>query len=560
MQIANLDRLRGLLIAGCFSEAREGYECLLGLGLHKGEASAGLGTIYLQQGDLAGALDYYSLALEEDPDNAEVLCQKGLVLSELSLFQDALDCFTAAQTISPESAEIYNNRAVVLRAMGRLQEALQDYNHAITLQPCYGQAWRNRGIVLRGLKRLDEAIKSYDQAISIYAEDAQAWNYRGHVLREQGLLEQALASYAEAVRSTPEYAEAHYNSSIVLRELSRLDEAIHCCDLAVTYAPDYADAWWNKAEILILKGDFAQGWPMFEWRWKSFRHGKTFRDVGKPLWLGDGEILGKRILLSVDGGLGDTIQFCRYAHLLKKRGANVIIEAADSLLPLLKESFDSIELTAYQNPLPTFDLHCPQMSLPGAFKESADSIYAPLPYLKPPASFKNFWSEKLGEKTRPRIGIVWSGGCMHYKGQEHRSVPLHELHDLLSLDAEFHCLQKVILNSDQDALTQVNVQTWEEHLHDFAETAALTSLMDLVISIDTAVAHLAGALQKDVWVMLPSDADMRWMIARSDSPWYPGVMRLFRQVSCGSWREIIHEVGTELNAWLNQPHSEVSLA
>jgi ADP-heptose:LPS heptosyltransferase len=216
------------------------------------------------------------------------------------------------------------------------------------------------------------------------------------------------------------------------------------------------------------------------------------------------------------------------------------------LIPLLRESFDSIELTPYLQPLPEFDCHCPQMSLPGAFRQSVDQLTADLPYLRAPALHREAWAARLGPKTRPRIGLVWSGGNLHYKGQEHRSIPLDQMQVLLTQDAEFHCLQKVILESDRPALSGLPIQTWENALHDFAETAALISQMDLVISVDTAVAHLAGAMGQQVWVTLPFDPDMRWMLHRADTPWYPGVMRLFRQPALGDWSTPLNSVREQM--------------
>jgi tetratricopeptide (TPR) repeat protein len=502
--------------------------------------------IHAQDGHYVLSLECFSLALKANPNVAEIHSQKGVVLFQLSRFSEALECLTQALTIQPNTAEFYNNRAIVLTKMERRQEALDDYNRAVEIRPEYGNAWKNRGIVLRSLELLDESLASYDRALEINPKGAQTWNYRGHVLRQLGRLEDSLASYREAVRIRPDYAEAHYNQSLVLREFGRLTQAIECCDRATTLVPDYADAWWNRAEILVLTGDFENGWPMFEWRWKSDRHGKEFREVGKPLWLGEGPLEGKRLLVNVDGGLGDVIQFCRYAPLLVQQGARVILEAQVGLIPLLRESFDSIELTPYLQPLPEFDCHCPQMSLPGAFRQSVDQLTADLPYLRAPALHREAWAARLGPKTRPRIGLVWSGGNLHYKGQEHRSIPLDQMQVLLTQDAEFHCLQKVILESDRPALSGLPIQTWENALHDFAETAALISQMDLVISVDTAVAHLAGAMGQQVWVTLPFDPDMRWMLHRADTPWYPGVMRLFRQPALGDWSTPLNSVREQM--------------
>ncbi|MES2596692.1 MAG: tetratricopeptide repeat protein [Verrucomicrobiota bacterium] len=542
--------LTALHQAGHLNEAKEKYEALLREAPASSFALAGLAAIHAQRGDFVKALDHYALALKSNPANVDAHRQRGVVLCQLGRFEEALESLTQAIALKPDSFVAYNNRGVVWKAQEQFEAALADYDRALAINPEYVSAWKNRGIVLRALQRLDECITSYDRALEISPQDAQIWNYRGHVLRQLGRLEDSLASYQEAVRICGDYAEAHYNQSIVLRELGRLTDAIACCDRATSIVPGYADAWWNKAEMLVLTGDFENGWAMFEWRWKSDRHGKEFREVGKPLWLGDGPLEGKRLLLNVDGGLGDVIQFCRYIPLLVRQGAQVIVEAQQGLIPLLRESFDSIELTPYLEPLPEFDCHCPQMSLPGAFRQSVDQLTADLPYLRAPALHREAWAAKLGPKTRPRIGLVWSGGNLHYKGQEHRSIPLEQMQVLLTPDAEFHCLQKEILESDCAALSSLPVRTWESELHDFAETAALISHMDLVISVDTAVAHLTGAMAQPVWTLLPSDPDMRWMLSREDTPWYPKIMRLFRQPSLGDWATPLGSVHAELLRWI----------
>ncbi|GEP43748.1 tetratricopeptide repeat protein [Brevifollis gellanilyticus] len=547
---SSLAALTALHRAGRLDEAQVGYEAWLLEAPASSLALAGLAAIHAQRGDFVKALDHYARALKSNPANADAHRQKGIVLCKLGRLEEAIECLNRAIELKPDSFVAYNNRAVVLKALERFDDAVADYDRAIAINSEYLSAWKNRGITLRALNRLDECIASYDRALEIDPDDAQIWNYRGHVLRQQGRLADSLASYQEAVRIRPDYAEAHYNQSIVLREFGRHAEAIECCDRATALVPDYADAWWNKAEMLVLTGDFENGWAMFEWRWKSDRHGKEFRDVGKPLWLGDGPLEGKRLLLNVDGGLGDVIQFCRYVPLLVRQGAQVIVEAQEGLIPLLRESFDAIELTPYLKPLPEFDCHCPQMSLPGAFRQSVDQLTADLPYLRAPALLREAWAAKLGPKTRPRIGLVWSGGNLHYKGQEHRSIPLEQMKSLLTNDAEFHCLQKEILESDRAALASLPIQTWEAELHDFAETAALIAQMDLVISVDTAVGHLTGAMGQQVWIILPFDPDMRWMLNRTDTPWYPDVMHLFRQPSLGDWATPLARVREEMLRWI----------
>lgn len=535
---------------GRLPEAQVAYEGLLRDFPTHPSALAGLATVHAQTGNFVAALDLHTIALKLHPEQAEIHHQRGVVLRQLCRFEEARDCFDRALELQPDAVETYNNRAIVWKDLGQLDKAVADYDRALALQPEFVNAWKNRAITLRALKRSAEALTSYDQALNIDPQDAQCWNYRGHALRDLGHLEEALASYDEALRQRPEYAEAHYNRSIVLRELLRHEEAIASCDRAIALKPDHADAWWNKAEMLVLIGDAAQGWPLFEWRWRSSMHGKEFRDLGRPLWLGQGDLAGKTLLLSIDGGIGDVLQFCRYAPLLVERGARLILEAQVGLLPLLRESFEQVELTPFRQPLPDFDCYCPVMSLPGAFSQAPVQVPASLPYLRVPAASLAAWEKRLGPRRRPRIGLVWSGGALHFKGQEHRSIPLSQMQPLLTYEADFHCLQKEILPSDRSALSSLSIQTWEAELHDYADTAALLKHMDLVISVDTSVAHLAGALGHPVWVILPQDPDMRWQLEREDSPWYPDVMRLFRQDAPQQWASVLLRVAETLRKFL----------
>lgn len=512
-------------------------------------ALQGLATAYAQSGDFVVAIELFDRVLKLKPDYAEAHANRGNVLRCLARFTEALECYNRAIELKPNFPEVHNNRGVVLRDLKRQDEALASHERAIEIKPDYANAWMNRGIVLREMGRYQEALSSYARVIELRPKDAQTFNYQGMVLYRLERYEEALASYAHAIELKPDYAEAHFHHSLALRESLRVKEAIESCDRAIQVRPNYAEAWWNRAELLILAGDYPRGWRTFCWRWRSVEYGKVLRQFVQPLWDGREDIAGKTLLVTLDGGFGDTLQFCRYVRLAVKRGAQVILEVQAGLLTLLEGSFDAIRIIANGQTLPAFDLYCPMMNLPGAFALPVDDIPSRLPYLHAPEKHVETWAGRLGERTRPRIGLVWSGNTDHSKDRQ-RSMPLVLMQELLNCDAEFHCLQKQIRDADRDAIVNLPIQTWEEELADFSDTAGLVMAMDLIISVDTSVAHLAGALGRPVWVLLPRVPDMRWLLDRDDSPWYPGVMRLFRQPSRGEWSMVIARVSEELNRFL----------
>lgn len=533
---------------GRFPEARSLYEAILQAQPQHADALQWLATWHAQQGGWLEALELYNRALKQQPDHAEAHANRGNVLRCLGRQEEALASFDRALELNPAHAATYNNRGIALADLGRNEEAVASYDQALKLQPGYLNAWRNRGVALRAQGQSEAALASYDEALKLAPQDAPAWLYRGHALRDLHRLEGSLASYDRFIALRPRQAEGPYNRSIVLLDLLRLKEALASADEAIQLKPDFADAHWHKAQMLILAGDYPQGWPLFEWRWKSHTYGRIRRPFDRPLWLGESELHGQTLLIDRDGGFGDTLHFCRYAPLLAARGATVILEVQPGLVRLLTASLPGLTVIGNrQGELPPFDLHCPMMSLPLACVSHADDVPNTLPYLTVPPEPLARWQTLLGEKNRPQIGLVWSGSLDH-SNDFNRSIPLRVLAELLHEGAEFHCLQKEIRPADMQTLEEqrLPIQTWTEHITDFADTAALARQMDLVISVDTSIAHLAGGLGLPVWLLLPYVPDMRWHLDREDSPWYPGVMRLFRQGSDRQWSGVMARVAAEM--------------
>jgi hypothetical protein len=412
--------------------------------------------------------------------------------------------------------------------------------------------------VLKDTRQFDAALASYDRAIAIEPQYAEAHTNRGVVLKELGRFEPALASHDQAIAITPDCAEAYSNRGVLLYELKRVDAALASYTEAIALRPDYARAYENRAYAFLLSGNFDQGWSDYEWRSK-YDDGSSCVQIDRfaqPLWLGEESIAGKTILLHGEQGLGDRIQFCRYATLVAARGATVILEAPGPLKDLFSHVEGVTRIVARGGALPHFDYQCPLLSLPLAFKTTLSTIPADVPYLKSSPEKIRYWGEVLGDKTKLRVGLVWSGGFRPDQPElasvnGRRNIPLAQLAPLNHPGIEFYSLQKgQPAESELAGLIEGNwdgppLIDFSDRLRDFSDTAALMEHLDLVISVDTSTAHLAGALGKPVWILNRFDTCWRWLLDRTDSPWYPTVS-LYRQQSAGDWAGVVERVRADL--------------
>ena len=491
------------------------------------------------------ALISFNQAIHLKAGYVEAYNNQGNTLKALERLDEALASCDQALAFNPDYVLAHNNRGVLLQLLKRLEEAVVSFNTAIALHPDYPEAYYNRGIALNELKHLTQALASYEQAIALKPDFIEAHNNRGKVLKELGRLDEALASYNIAIAISPKHPDAYSNRGFIFQEMKCLGDALASYEQAITLKPDYTEALWNKSLALLLTGDFAQGWPLYEQRWDNKTLELKQRIVPKPLWLGVEPLNGKTILLHAEQGFGDTIQFCRYAKLVSELGARVILEAPSALTPLLRGLEGVDVLIQVHQPLPDFDYHCPLLSLPLAFKTTVQTIPGSGPYLKADQAKLSVWKDKLGKKTRPRIGLVWSGNVKH-KNDGNRSMTLQQLQACLPDGYDYISLHKEVRASDQEILdNQVAIRTFCNELNDFSDAAALCELMDVVISVDTSVAHLASALGKETWVLLPYAPDWRWLLDRKDSPWYQSV-RLYRQDEQRNWNNVLISVAADL--------------
>jgi hypothetical protein len=356
-----------------------------------------------------------------------------------------------------------------------------------------------------------------------------------------------VASYDQALAINAGYSEAYCNRGIALHELGRLDAALGSYDRAIELKPDFAEAHFNRSITLLTWGDFDNGWRDYEWRWKNEKSPNMAekRRFGQPLWLGSESIDGKTILLHCEQGLGDTLQFCRYAQCVADLGAEVILEVQQPLANLLEQLGGVSRVVVKGSELPPVDYHCPLMSLPLAFQTGLETIPRSSGYLHSGTAKRAEWRARLGEKSQPRVGLMWSGSAANRKDRD-RTVVLKDLLGHLPRGFEYFSLQKDVHAADLRTLrAHPDIRNFSDHQQDFDDAAALCDCMDLVISVDTSVAHLSGALGRRTWVLLAHGADWRWLRDRDTSPWYDSV-KLFRQAAIGEWRSVFERMAADL--------------
>ena len=543
---AHNNRGVSLKALGRSSEALASFEQALGLAPDYLDAIRNRADALLDLRRFENALAGYDQAIALAPTVAPLFVRRGHALAALNRPEQAIDSYDRAIARDPNHRDAHLDRGIALAKLGRFDEAIASYENAIALNPSDAQAFSNRGAALKSLKRLDEALASCERAIACDRGLAVAFSNRGIVLKEMNRLEDALASYDAAVRLQPELSEAHGNRANALVALRRFDEAVAAYERTVALDPNNATARCNSGMLKLLIGRFAEGWADYEARWHIGQMATDRRRFVQPQWDGDADIRGKRLLLLPEQGLGDTIMALRYVRQVIDRGAAVILELPAALRTFLKRSAADCEIVSDGDPLPYFDLYCPLLSLPRAFKTTLETIPANVPYVSASASQVDAWRERLGISSGIRIGLVWAGNPQH-TNDACRSIGLQRLLPLLAHSgASFVSLQKDLRPGDAELLhAHPRLIHVGADLATYEDTAAVISLLDLVISVDTSVAHLAGALGKPVWILLPANPDWRWLLERSDSPWYPTV-RLFRQTARDDWADVIARVGVEI--------------
>lgn len=420
---------------------------------------------------------------------------------------------------------------------GRLREAAVIFSKAMALEPGKVELLLWLGHCLHQRGDYEAASQLYDNNILAFPMSAALWNNRGNTLLEMGRFDEALPSYARAVELEPGMHDARVAMASCYQALGRYEHALKICEAVIAEVPEHAEAHWNRALLLLLSGNYPEGWREYEWRWKKREFTSPRREFSQPQWRGE-PASGKVLLVHAEQGFGDTIQFCRYIPLLSAMGIQIIFECHPQLVPLMRTLKGCPAVVPMGQSLPGFDLHVPLLSLPGILSTTITTIPADMPYLYACKDLSVVWSGLTRGNRELKVGICWSGKRYPDPG---RSCPADALAPLVAIEGiSWHSLQK---ERHEDLPFPMSDST--DIIDSFADTAALIAQLDLVISIDTAVAHLAGAMGKPVWVMLPYAPDWRWLLVRDDSPWYPSA-RLFRQNGHGTWAVLLETVAAEL--------------
>ena len=501
-------------------------------------------TRLLARGDLVQARTIFEDLLLRHPNHFDCVRRLAMIAVETGRYADAVTLCCQALEINPTSAETYLDMGSAMLRLGQAQAALECLDAAITLDGENAQTHNNRGLALKALGHLEEAQACYRQAIRLDADSKEAWLNLGAVQRQLNLHDAALASYARTIALHPDYARAYVNRGLVLHDLGRLPQAIAQFDTALRIQPGMGEAYWNKALALLTLGDYRAAWPLYEWRWINHSTTPPSSDTVPPMWDGSTPLAGKRILVQCEQGLGDTIQFCRYLPLLVDLGAEVIFEAYAPLVGLMQSLTGVAKVIPHNTVCDAVDYRVLLMSLPMVFGTTVGTVPVYEHYLSAPSDTVRKWSDRLGHQQRKRVGLVWRGSPSHQDDRK-RSLALEQLLAHLPPDFDYVSLQFQPSASEQATLAQYQVIDPAADIADFSDTAAICAQLDLVISVDTSVAHLSGALGIPCWILVTRSADWRWLMDRSDCVWYPKT-RIYRQLEAGNWDSALQAVASDL--------------
>ncbi len=507
-----------------------------------------IATTHHQAGQLAQAEQIYRQILKQQPQQVEALNLLGVIACQYGKLDEGIALYRQALALKPGFTMARENLCLALVKLGKqmIDEAISTYTQIVTFEPQNIPAYENLGSLLVTQNRLDEALSFYHQGLGVQPDNPRLLNNMGAVLQQQGKSTLAISYHRRALAIQPNYADALIGLGTALQNQGNMDEAKEYLDRAVTLAPESPPAHYNRALVYLYMGDYKLGFEEYEWRFKTDEFPPC--PFPQPVWDGS-NLNGKTLLLHAEQGMGDTIQFIRYAAIAAQKGGRLILTCHPELIRLLSAMPGIDQVIPLGFPLPEFHTYAPLMSLPRILGTTIDTVPNQIPYLPVVPS-----SLKLASPpgTQLKVGIVWSGGHL-YKRNASRSCPLTYFQQLLQIpQLAFYSLQKGITQTELQELGWSSLVTdLNDQLQDMADTAAAIAQLDLVITVDTSVAHLAGSLGKPVWTLLSYLPDWRWMLHREDSPWYP-TMRLFRQSQPGDWEGVFVKVEKELRKKLEE--------
>ena len=535
--------------------------------------------LQMRLGHEAAAITDLNSALELDPQLSPAWMSKGLLLIKRQDFESAKAHFDRAIELGMTGPEVFQNRALCLKELGQLDKAIDDLETALDLDPTHGislmtlgtishdmkryeaalhlytqaiqhcpermEAYSNLGAVLFDLNRFEDACITLEAALDIDPKQVNAWSNLGANLKMLHRFEEALTAYDKALELNPQQLDAYCHKGLVLQDLKRMDEALACYEQALSIDPNNKLAQWNKAFGLLLMGNFEKGWSAYEARWQHKKLNLTLRNYRQQRWVGDESLLGKKIFVYCEQGLGDTLQFARFIPALVNLGAKVIFEVQPPVVSLLSRCLPGVEVLATGQTVPDFDRHTPLLSLPSALKCVNEQNFGSALFLEASSEKIDEWSQRLQQTGHPRVGLVWSGNAAH-QNDRNRSIPLQSFLAALPDGHDYICLQNEIRTDDLQTMEHAPwIRNFSKDILDFEDTAALCQLMDVVVTVDTSVAHLSASLGKPTWTLIPFSPDWRWMLNRSDTPWYSS-MKLYRQKSPETWNDALSQLRADL--------------
>ena len=559
------------------------------------DANFNLAVLLEKSGDINNALEKYTLLINLQHHHIEAIFNRSSIYAKLGKLEEAAQGFQSVLKIRPNllaAQEHYERLTTAIReqkqksifnrnlddfskthekglqhfASNQIAEAIQEFEKAANLAPDSPEAFHNLGMSLEKIGRLEDSLKSYERTLALNPNLAPTHNNIGNVLRELGRPEKSLAYFENAISLNPNYPEAYSNYGWTLYGLRKFNESLECYKKALMLNPELLAARFNLSLCQLIMGDFKNGWDNYEYRFDQPTYAKRQFSANTPQWQGE-SLQDKSILIHAEQGFGDTIQFCRYIKNLAALGARVYFEIQFPLSETLKDLDGVFEFVTNVQPPPSTDYHCPLMSLPLAFSTTLDSIPNQMPYIFANKGKENFWKEKLASIQMPKVGLVWNGGFRPNQPElwgvnQRRNIPLALIRNLQHSGVHFISLQKgeiaeqELLEFQEAYWPQGNFSNFNNELNNFSDTAALISNLDLVISVDTSTAHLAGALGKPVWILSRYDGCWRWLINGSDSPWYP-TAKLYRQEQVGDWETVITTVCNDLQLKFSVKHHEI---
>jgi len=537
--------------SGQFSQARQIYERILKADPNHADALHLLGFMAHQQGDNESAAKKISKAINIVPDNPFYYNSLGQVLQDQGMPKKAIVCYEKALVLKSDLAEAHNNMGLILYEQGKLDEALACYQQALMYNPRAPEPHNNMGNIFKYQGRLNKAISSYACALKLRPNYAEACNNMGVAFQLQNRFEEAISELRNAINLRPDYAEAYVNTGITYQSKGALEQALFSYQKAIALDPENANAHFHHSFALLLGGNLEEGWKEYEWRLLRQEWKRAHRyQYHAPSWDGSA-FSGKTLFIHAEQGLGDTLQFIRYLPMVKGLGGKVIFETGKPLFNLFRD-FPGIDrlvtVSSKGHPVSGYDLYAPLMSIPGLLRTTLETIPQNVPYIYAAPEKAADWQARLGGGIK--VGLVWAGKPVV---NDNRPCPLKCFLPLFDV----HSIRLFGLQKGQAACQLQGLPKGSEMINlgeefdDFTDTAGAIENLDLVISVDTSVAHLAGAMGKPVWTLLPFAPDWRWLLGREDTPWYP-TMRLFRQPEPGNWDAVFQRIVKELRGFVRE--------